>query len=95
MGDHPLSPRGDADCKDSMDAPPSGHALRSGPEVKMEEVVPKMVCRRSSDSPSVLSCIGKRTREGCDHGSRARTVPLRKPKESGRTDSCEKDFIFN
>jgi len=29
------------------------------------------VCRRSKkNSPSVLSCIGKRTREGCDRGSR-------------------------
>jgi len=28
------------------------------------------VCRRcKKNSPSVLSCIGKRTREGCDRGS--------------------------
>jgi len=37
-------------------------------------------------SPSVLSCIGKRTREGCDRGSEAGEgpVPPRKSKESGR-----------
>jgi len=28
----------------------SGHAPRSGPEVKMEEVVPKMARRRGSDA---------------------------------------------
>jgi len=28
----------------------SGHALRSGPEVKMKEVVPKMARRRGSDA---------------------------------------------
>jgi len=28
------------------------------------------VCRRyKKNSPSILSCIGKRTKEGCDHGS--------------------------
>jgi len=49
-----------------------------------------------------LSCIGKRTREGCNRGSEVGTVqsgqdwkgsvPLRKLKESGRR-NCEKDFI--
>jgi len=52
---------------------------------------------------SVLLCIGKRTREGCDRGSEVGTVhsrrdgevpvPPRKPKESGRRESCEKDFV--
>jgi len=42
---------------------------------------------------SVLSCIDKMTKEGCDHGSKVGTVPLRKPKESVRRESCEKDFI--
>jgi len=54
------------------------------------------------NSPSVLSCIGK-TRESCDRGSEVGTVhsgydgewpvPPRKPKESGRRRSCEKDFV--
>jgi len=44
--------------------------------------------------PSVVSCIGKRTKEGCDRGSEVETVhsrqdgkgpvPLRKSKESDR-----------
>jgi len=56
------------------------------------------------NSPSVLSCIGKRTKEGCDRGSEVGTVhsvrirwegtvSLRKLKESGKGGSCEKDFI--
>jgi len=82
------------------------------------EAVSKMARRRGSDagqsrrsdpaegvcnSPSVLSCIGKRTREGYDRGSEVGTVhsawdgegpvPPRKPKESGREGSCEKDFV--
>jgi len=54
-------------------------------------------------SPSVLSCIGKTTREGCDRGREVGTVhsrydgegtvPLRKSKESGRRGSYEKDFV--
>jgi len=33
------------------------------------------VCRRCKKiSPSVLFCIGKRTRKGCDYGSKVRTV---------------------
>jgi len=56
-----------------------------------------------NSSPSVLSCIGKRTREGCDRDSEVGTVhsgydgegpvPPRKPKVSGRRGSCEKDFV--
>jgi len=52
---------------------------------------------------SVLSSIGKRTGEGCDHGSEVGKVystrggegpvPPQKPKESGRIGSCEKDFV--
>jgi len=30
--------------------------------------------RCKKNSPSVLSCIGKRTREGCDRGSEVGTV---------------------
>jgi len=58
------------------------------------------VCRRCMKNFPVLSCIGKRTREGCDRDSKVVTVhnrrdrpqgpiPLRKPKESGRKESCE------
>jgi len=32
------------------------------------------VHRRSKNSPSVLSCIGKKTREGCNRGSEVGTV---------------------
>jgi len=56
--------------------------------------------RCKKNSSSVLSCIGKRTREGCDRGSEVETVyrgwdeegpiPPRKPKESGRRGSCER-----
>jgi len=59
--------------------------------------------RCNKNSPSVLSCIGKRTRECCDRGSEVGTihsgwykegpVPPRKPNESGRGESCEKEFI--
>jgi len=74
----------------------SGHASRSGPEVKNgrnsakdgaperlgcgtvkegESYLAEGVRRRCmKDSPSVLSCIGKRTREGCDRGSEVGTV---------------------
>jgi len=64
---------------------------------EMEEVVPKMACRRGSyagqsrrrgvgscrecvrrrymkNSPSFLSCIGRRAKEGCDRGSEVETV---------------------
>jgi len=104
------------------EAQQSGHAPRSGPRSKMEEVVPKMACWRGSDlglsrrrwvkscrgrykknSPSVLSCIGKRTVEGGDRGCEGGTVhsvqdwkgpvPLKKSKESGRRASCEKEFV--
>jgi len=59
------------------------------------------VRRRCKKNSPVLSCVGKRTREGCDRGSEVRTVhsgrdwegPLKKLKESGRRRSCEKDFV--
>jgi len=31
-------------------------------------------CRCCKNSHSVLSCIGKRTREGCDRGSEVETI---------------------
>jgi len=47
--------------------------------------------------------LSKRIREGCDRGSEVRTVysaqdgkrpvPLRKLNDSGRTGSCEKNFV--
>jgi len=53
--------------------------------------------RCMENSPSFLSCICKRTKEGCDRGSEVETVhsgydgkgsvPPRKPKESGRRGS--------
>jgi len=56
-------------------------------------------CKESS--PSVLSCIGKRTKEGCDYGSEVGTVqngrdekvpvPLRKSRQSWRRVSCENE----
>jgi len=59
--------------------------------------------RRCKKNSSVLSNVGKRTREGCDRGSEVGTVhsgrdregsvPARKPKESGRKGSCKKDFV--
>jgi len=55
------------------------------------------------NSPSFLSCIGKRTKEGCNRGSEVETVhsgydeegpvPPTKQKESGRRGSCEKEFV--
>jgi len=60
------------------------------------EFDPVVYVRRNckKNSPSVLSSIGKRTGEGCDHGSKVGTVhsgqnregpvSLRKLKESGR-----------
>jgi len=36
--------------RNSTETQQSGHAPRSEPESKMEEVVPKMACRRSSDA---------------------------------------------
>jgi len=44
--------------------------------------------RCKKNSPYVLTCISKRTREGCDRGSEVGTV-----KESGRRGNCEKDFV--
>jgi len=59
--------------------------------------------RCKTNSPSVLSCICKRTREGCDRGNEDKTVysewdgegpvPPRKPMKSGRRGNCEKDFV--
>jgi len=50
-----------------------------------------------------LSCIDKRTKDGCDRGSEVGTVQSERDggkassseetKESGRRESCEKDFI--
>jgi len=71
---------------------------------KMEAVVPKMARRRSSDAGQfrrrwVRSCIGKRTRKGCEvetvHSGLAGEgpVPPRKSKESGSRGSYEKDFV--
>jgi len=53
------------------------------------------LCKRcKNNSHSVVSCMDKRTKEGCDHGSEVSIihsrrsgegpVPLRNPKESGK-----------
>jgi len=51
-------------------------------------------CKKNS---FVLFCTGKRSREGCDHVHSGRAgggpVSLKKLKESGRREHCEKDFV--
>jgi len=52
---------------------------------------------------TALSCIAKRTKEGCDPDSEVgtvqngrneeRAITLRKLKESGKRENCEKDFV--
>jgi len=59
--------------------------------------------RCKKNSLSVLSFIGKRTKQVCDRGSEIgkvhswrdgeRPILLRKPKESARRENCEKDLI--
>jgi len=61
--------------------------------------------RCKKNFPSVLTCISKMIREGCDRGSEVGIVHsgrddeglvhLSKPKEFGRTKICEKDFVSN
>jgi len=67
------------------------------------QILQRVSAGAAKNSPSVLYCIGKRTREGCDRGSEVGTahsgwdgegpVPPRKPKESGRGGCCEKKFV--
>jgi len=59
--------------------------------------------RRRFKNSSVLSCIDKKAKESCERSSEIGIVhcgrdgegpvPLRKPKESGRREICEKDFV--
>jgi len=56
--------------------------------------------RRCKKNSPVLSCIGKRTKQGCDCGSEVGTVhsgqgpvTLGESKKSGKRESCEKDFV--
>jgi len=61
------------------------------------------VRRRCKKNISVLSCIGKKIKESCDRGGEVgtvrtgrdggRSVSLRKSKEYGIRESCEKDFV--
>jgi len=77
--------------------------MRDNPEGEELDAADNVRRRCKETSLSVLSCIVRRTRESCDHGSKVRTVhsgrdgeepiPLKKPKESGRRESCEKDFV--
>jgi len=114
--------RGMGAWRNSTETQQSGHASKSGPEVKNGrssakdgtpetdnpeggELDPAEGVRRccNKNSSSVLSCIGKRTKEGCNRGSEVETVhsgrdgegpvPPRKPKESRRKGSCETDFV--
>jgi len=48
----------------------AGQSRRRGESDPAESV--RRRCMKNS--PTVLSCIGKRTREGCDHGSEVGTV---------------------
>jgi len=71
--------------------------MRDNPEEGELDPTEDVRRRCKKNSPSVLSCIGKRTREGCDHGSEVGTVhsvrdgegPVspRKPKESDKRGS--------
>jgi len=77
--------------------------MRDNPEGGEQDLADDVRRRCKKNSPSVLSCIDKRTKEGCNRGSEFRTVhsernverpvPLRKPNESGRRECCEKDFV--
>jgi len=58
----------------------------------------KGVCRRcKKNSPSVLSCIGKRTREGCDRGSEVGnfTADVRRGRASSSINPAPKSRRFN
>jgi len=48
--------------------------VRDNPGGKIDPADVRRRCKKNS--PSVLSCIGKRTREGCDRGSKVGTVNL-------------------
>jgi len=77
--------------------------MRDSPEGGESDPAESVRKRCKKNSLSVLSCIGKRTREGCDRGSEVGTVhsgrdgggpdSSRKPKVSGRRGSFEKDFV--
>jgi len=79
--------------------------MRDNPEGGELDAADDVRRRCKKNSPSVLPCISKRTREGCDYGSKIWAVhngsdgegpvPLKKLKESGRTDSCDKVFGSN
>jgi len=76
--------------------------MRDNPEGVELEPAGGVLRRYEKNSP-FLSCIGKRTREGCVRGSEVGTVhsgrdgkglvPPRKPKKSGKRGSCDKNFV--
>jgi len=75
--------------------------MRDNPEG--DELDPAVDDRRrcKNHSSSVLSCIDKRTK-GCDSGSTVHSglsgegpVPLRKPMESGKRESCERESFLS
>jgi len=77
--------------------------MRDNPEGDKLDLADEVRRRCKKNSPSILSCIGKRTKEDCDrdsevgtvHSGRDRKGPVhaKKPKESGKRDNCEKDFV--
>jgi len=74
------APRSGPEVKDGRSGAEDGAPERLGCGTVKEEV--SQILQRVSagaaccmkNSPSVLSCIGKRTREGCDRGSEVKTV---------------------
>jgi len=78
--------------RNSTETQQLGHIPRSGPEVKNGIAVEARMrgsqggesdpaegvrTRCMKNSPSVLSCIGKRTKEGCDCGGKVEKVHSR------------------
>jgi len=76
--------RGTGAWRNSTEAQQSGHAPRSGPEIinrsGAENGAPERIGLGTVKEEvsqillSVLSCIGKRTKEGCDRGSKVETI---------------------
>jgi len=77
--------------------------MRENPEGGESDPAEGVRRRCKKNYPFVLSCVGKRTREGCNRGSEVGAfysrrdgegpVPPRKPKKSGKRESCEKHFV--
>jgi len=82
--------------------PKMAHRMRDNPKGGELDTAEGVRKRCKKNSPSVLSCIGKWTRQDRERGSEVGTVynkrdgkgpvPPRKPKESGRREVV-KDFV--